>query len=137
MINKRKVVPLGMEEVPELSHSGVRVVVDEAFVPELITLLADPVIRKKFRRILYVVLMGQYDEDLYGREEVSGKAKGVTAMKFKGKMNLRIYCKEVVQDGKKVVLVTALLKKTQKVNKSLKTLLETIGGYQFDLSNVE
>lgn len=136
MINKRKVVPLGMEEVPELGHSGVRVVVDEAFVPELIQLLADPVLRKKFRRILYVVLLGQYDEDLYGREEVSGKAKGVTAMKFKGKQNLRIYCKEVVQDGKKVVLVTALLKKTQKVNKSLKTLLETIGGYQFDLSNV-
>lgn len=118
---------------PELGGSNVQVMVDEAFVGELLEILRDPVILKKFRRILYVVLMNQYDEDLYGREEVSNKAKGVTAMKFKGKMNLRIYCKEVVRNGKKVVMVTGLLKKTQKVNKSLKTLLETIGGYEFDL----
>lgn len=133
MINRKKVIHLGVEGLEELGGSSVQVVVDAGFSKELLEILSDATIRKKFRRILYVVLSNKYDEDLYGREEVSSRAKGVTAMKFKGKMNLRIYCKEIFKDGKKVVMVTACLKKTQKVNKSLKTLLESIGGYEYDI----
>jgi len=58
--------------------------------------------RKKFLRILGVIINGYYNDDLYGKEKVDSNTKNITAMKFKGKFNsnTRIYCKEFFQNGK-------------------------------------
>lgn len=116
---------------PTLAEMNVEVFVDSEFLDDLAKLLADPKLAKKFRRILYVMLRASYDEDLYGREAVSDKAKFITAMKFKGKFNLRIYCKEFFRGGKKIVLIFAFHKKTQKINKQLRDKLEAIGSYEY------
>lgn len=91
--------------------------------------------KRKLARILYVALQGKYDKDLYRKEEVSKKAKGVTAMKFSGKLNGRIYCKEFEEKGtKKIVLVEYLPNKDfQSANShKLKPRLETIGELEYE-----
>ncbi len=92
--------------------------------------------RKKFLRILGVIISGCYNDDLYGREKVDSNTENITAMKFKGKVysNTRIYCKEFFKNGKQVVMITILLKKVQKVkdDKTLKQRLKIIGGYEYE-----
>lgn len=104
---------------------------------EIKEIFEDVRFKKKLQVILFYVLNGQYDEDHYDFEEVSSVAKGVTAMKLKGKIygNIRIICKEFYLNGKKIVAVTAVKKKTQKVNKQLKELCERIGGYEYEFKD--
>lgn len=88
--------------------------------------------KKKFRRILYLILAHRYDSDLYDKEVVSEKSKQVTAMKFKKGKNQRIYCKEYRNtDGKRIVMICSVNKKSQKNDKKLRNLIETIGGYDY------
>ena len=64
---------------------------------------------------------------------VSKKAKNVTAMKFKGKKeNIRIACKEFFKDGKKIVMIVKIIKKSQKNTTKIKNIYERIGGYEYD-----
>ncbi|HNW83789.1 MAG TPA: hypothetical protein PKG52_12955 [bacterium] len=104
---------------------------------EIKEIFEDERFKKKLQVILFYILNGKYDDDLYDFEVVSEKAKGVTAMKFKGGKydNLRIICKEYYQNDKKIVAVTAVKKKTQKVNKQLKELYERIGGYEYEFKD--
>ena len=92
--------------------------------------------RKKFLRILGVIINGYYNDDLYGKEKVDSNTKNITPMKFKGKFNsnTRIYCKEFFQNGKQVVMITMLLKKVQKVkdDKNRKERLKIIGDYEYE-----
>lgn len=71
--------------------------------------------RKKFNRILYEILRHRYNDDLY--RKVSG-FDDVAEMRFVGKYfrNARIYCKEITEKGKRVIMV-CLLYKTQKAIK--------------------
>jgi hypothetical protein len=87
---------------------------------------------KKFRRVVYEMHKNHYNSDLYGKEEVSEKARNVTAIKFKGKENIRIGCKEFFRGGKKVVMIVKIIKKVQKNDKKLKNIYETIGGYDYE-----
>ena len=73
-----------------------------------------------------------YNSDLYGKEEISEKTKNVTAIKFKGKENIRIGCKEFFRRGKKVVMIVKIIKKVQKNDKKLRNIYETIGGYDYE-----
>jgi hypothetical protein len=58
--------------------------------------------------------------------------KCVTAMKFKKGNNERIYCKEFRGgNGKRIVMICSVNKKSQKNEKKLKALIETIGGYEY------
>lgn len=93
--------------------------------------------KTKFQRILVEILSGSYRFKLYDREEVSDRAKGITAMKFSSGsfLNARLYCKEFfMPDGKKVVIISLLEKKKVRnaKDKVIKNLLETIGGYEYD-----
>lgn len=93
---------------------------------------------KKFRHIVDLILSGLRNTELYDKEEINDKAKGVTAMKlFKGQENDRIYCKEyTTEEGKIFVVVAAELrekKKTQKNAHKEKNLIETVAGYEYEL----
>ncbi|HEX2866931.1 MAG TPA: hypothetical protein VHO03_07800 [Ignavibacteriales bacterium] len=133
---KRECIKLPTEKFqkyyPYLKNSPVEIYIDRENSKEILDYLTGR--EKKFKMIVFQILSLRYDDDLYGKEEVSDKAKNVTAMKFKmgKKENIRIYCKEFNVDGKKVVMITKKEKKTQKVNKTLKQLLEIIGGYEYD-----
>ena len=92
---------------------------------------------KKFKRILHVILSGKYDNDFYSQEGREIGIKHVTALKFKGRSNknTRIYCKEIFQNGKKVVLITPLSKKVQKNNTAINNLLRSIEKSTYELKD--
>lgn len=95
--------------------------------------------RDRFRRAIYVLLNGYYNNELYGKENFSNKTKYLTAFKFKkrGNANYRIYCKEYFDNTspniKKVVMISVFNKKTNKISGKLKQHLETIAEYEYDL----
>lgn len=92
---------------------------------------------KKFKYISSIILEGHKNCELYDKEDVSDKAKDVTAMKFfKGQENDRIYCKEISTPlGIKIVVASVLYirKKNTKITKNQKQLIESIGAYQYEI----
>jgi hypothetical protein len=94
--------------------------------------------KKKFQFITDIILGGYANRSLYDKEDISDKAKGVTAMKFfKGQENDRIYCKEIKpESGSHTYIVVAAIlyekKKTKKLNNEQRKIIEKVGGYQYE-----
>jgi hypothetical protein len=88
---------------------------------------------KKVKRIIAVILKNEYYDHIYKIED-----KSVTAIKLKaGKsknQNYRIYCKEIFKDGKKVVLITAHIKKVEKNqdDQTIINIIENIKTYHYE-----
>ncbi len=95
--------------------------------------------KDRFRSAIYVLLKGGYNNELYGKESISNKTKYITAFKFKKRKNsnYRIYCKEHIDEStpniKKVVMITVHNKKTQKIDKRIKSILERISKYNYEI----
>jgi len=93
--------------------------------------------KKKFNYIVEIILKRLRNTDVYDKEEINKKCKGVTAMKFfKGRSNDRIYCKEQTLEDKTFVVVTAELfekKKTQGVKQKSKNIIEKVGSYEYEI----
>ena len=92
---------------------------------------------KKWRHIIELILGGHKNPELYDKEEINDKCKGVTAMKFfKGQENDRIYCKEQATEDGTYIIVTAeilLKKKSNKVTKKEIPLIEKVGQYEYEI----
>jgi hypothetical protein len=122
-----------LNNLEEFKNKNIKIYIDTGIIKDILEILKKESYKKKFRRILYTIFSGDNNTHLYGREDVSGKAKDITAMKFTGKENLRIYCKEFSKSGKKIVMITHLSKKVQSAsNLKIKSVLEAIGGYEYD-----
>ena len=93
--------------------------------------------KKKFRYIAELILRGIRNTELYDKENINNKAKNITAMKFfKGQENARIYCKEQrINNQLFVVICCELLhsKKSQNNNKSIKSLINKISRYEYEI----
>lgn len=93
--------------------------------------------KKKFAFITGIILGNLRNTDVYDKENISDKAKKVTAMKFfKGQENDRIYCKEVTLDDKTFVVIASELfekKKDQGIKQKTKNLIEKVGGYEYEI----
>ncbi|MHA7830695.1 MAG: hypothetical protein ACX93O_06325 [Flagellimonas sp.] len=116
-------------EIPELKESRVRIFIDienKKNKQQIIDLLTTAG-RKKLNTIFACILRCDYLDKIYKRE-----AQGVTAIKFKGgaskNQNIRIYCKEIFDNGKKVVMVSSLVKKVSKnvSNEKILNIIEKI-----------
>lgn len=95
--------------------------------------------KKKWQHIVSIILDGHRNTELYDKEEISDKCKGVTAMKFfKGQENARLYCKEQVTENGIFIIVAAellLRKKSQKVPKKHIPLIEKVGSYEYEIKS--
>ena len=93
--------------------------------------------KKKFRYIAELILRGIRNTELYDKENINNKAKNITAMKFfKGQENARIYCREHRVNNKLFVIICCELlqsKKSQTNNKSIKSLINKISGYEYEI----
>lgn len=93
--------------------------------------------KKKFNYIVDIILNRLRNTDVYDKEEINKKCKGVTAMKFfKGQSNDRIYCKEETLDDKTFIVVAAELfekKKSQGVNQKAKNVIEKVASYEYEI----
>jgi hypothetical protein len=129
-----------LKEFPELRGRDVEIWIDLDNVKEILEIITEKgkdgnyIRQDRFKLILYTLFRYQYNEDLYAQEKINNRASKITAMKFKkhrGK-NIRIYCKEFEQSGKKIVMITSTNKTTQSVGKKLITLIESIGKYEYE-----
>ena len=92
---------------------------------------------KKWKHIVELLLGGHKNTELYDKEEINYKSRGVTAMKFfKGQENDRIYCKEIRTSDNRIIIVTAEIyrkKKTQKISKKEIPVIEKVGSYEYTI----
>lgn len=96
-----------------------------------------PVLTKKFKYVIRLILGGHRNTDLYDKEEINENCKGVTAIKLmKGKLNPRIYCKEITTENKvRVVVCCELLekKKSQKISHKEINLINKVAKYEYEI----
>lgn len=120
-----------LDELPSFCNERVEFYIDVINKDEILNFLLKK--KKKTRRILYEIFSLRYVYDLYDKEEVSDKAKNITAMKFKSRSNERIYCREFfIEDNtiiKKVVMITLYCK--NEMDKKTKKMIENIGDYNY------
>ena len=92
---------------------------------------------KKFKFISDIILGGHKNPNIYDKENINANCKDVTAMKFfKGQENDRIYCKEINTADGTFIVVAAILyenKKSTKLTKEQKNIIEKVGGYQYEI----
>ncbi|OWY22020.1 hypothetical protein C7N43_06305 [Sphingobacteriales bacterium UPWRP_1] len=136
METKREAIRLFPEELGDVFYgtSGVKnveIYVDEKNCVELLSVLKKQ--DKRTKRILYEILRDAYNNDLYRKEAISDKAKDITAMKFTNSPN-RIYCKEFhFENNKKiVVLIRTHNKKSEKIDKKTRNIIESIAEYEYN-----
>jgi hypothetical protein len=131
------------KQFPELSERNIELWIDDKNKDEIFQILFEKnkngkyIRENRFKSILLQIFNYRYSKELYDKEEVSSKAKNITAMKFKNQFgaNWRIYCKEFHDGEKRIIMIVARNKKTQNVNSTLKVLLETIGEYEYDFED--
>ena len=123
------------EEIPELTSSNVEIYFDVENgknYKEILDIL-ELAGSKKLKRIIAVILSKLYLENIYKRED-----KNITAIKIKSgivrNQEYRIYCKEIFQDGKKVVMVSPYLKKVNRNqdDKRIVEIIEKIKSYNYE-----
>lgn len=112
--------------------------IDSQNAEELLSFLnKDKRHKKKFRYIAELILRNIKNTELYDKENINKKAKNVTAMKFfKGQENARIYCKEQRVDNQLFVIICCELvesKKSKSNNKSIKSLIDKISKYEYEI----
>ncbi len=139
-MNTREAIPLPKFELsglyPEERGREVLLYVDTKLAKKLMVLLSNDTIKKKFRQVAEFVLSDNYDKDVYGHEQHSGKSKDVYAIKICVVGNHRIYCKEFYYPGqKRVVMIHYEDKKVEKLDKRLQKMVDRIGGYEYDFKS--
>ncbi len=122
------------KEVPELANSKVEIYFDtenEKNYREIKKIL-ERSSSKRLKLILAIILKNIYPDNIYKVED-----KNVTAIKIKSgvvrNQEYRIYCKEIFKEGKKVVMVTAYLKKVNRNqdDKRIVEIIKTIKNYEY------
>lgn len=112
------------------------IAVDKENAAEITEFLRSNNLSKKFDLICSVILSGIKNPDLYDKEDINSKCKNVTAMKFKGKQNARIYCKEIKQKDKSLVIISSELlpkKKNQKNKEKENNLILKVAEYDYKI----
>mgnify|MGYP001218952323 FL=1 len=114
------------KELAELSNSNVEIYFDienDKTYKEILKILKNAG-RKRIKTIVAVILRNIYLDNIYKIED-----KNVTAIKVKSGISknqeYRIYCREIFQDGKKVVMISPFLKKVNR-NQDDKRIIEII-----------
>lgn len=128
---KRKAV------IIKTSHDGKRcIAVDKENANELLQFFnQDKRYKKKFNYICDLILGNHVNRELYDKEEIDSKSKGVRAIKFfKGQENARVYCKEVTKDEKIMVVVAVEVlerKKQTKLTHKERNIIHRVSSYEY------
>lgn len=120
-------------QLSSVTGRDVLLLMDTRFEKDLMALLSNKKIKKKFRQVAEFVFSDNYNDDIYGSEKNSDKSKDVYAIKICILGNHRIYCKEFyLPNQKRVVMICHVDKKVEKLNKKLRALVDRIGGYEYE-----
>jgi hypothetical protein len=125
-------------EVILSSKDGRRnIAIDQDNHESIMKFLNEKNLAKKFKMRCDIIIRNiSYTSDLYGKEEIDKSCKGITAMKFKGHQNARIYCKELISEDKILIVVVSELlekKKNQKNQFAERRLIKKVAGYEYEI----
>jgi hypothetical protein len=128
---KRKAVLLAIS-----NHSSTLIMVDIDHAKDILPYIMTDGIDKEFREIRELLKENLRNAEKYKKVDVSKKAKDMYEMRFiKGERNDRIYCKEISFSSKRFIIMIELFKgkKSQNIPKIIKSRIEKMGGYEYDL----
>jgi len=123
------------DELPEIANSKVEIYFDienDKNYHDIIKVLENAG-HKRLKLIIAVILRNMYLDNIYKIED-----RNVTAIKIKSgivrNQEYRIYCKEIFQDGKKVVMINSYLKKVNKNqdDKRIVDIINNIKTYNYE-----
>ncbi|MEO8150947.1 MAG: hypothetical protein ABI723_25160 [Bacteroidia bacterium] len=104
----------------------VELYIDYANAYEIISIFREEKNRAKFKIIIRYILRGEYNDDFYKKEDGA-----VTAMRFSGNPNSRIYCIEIqgTEPGTRKIIIMSKSyrhKNVQKNDNKIKALIKSI-----------
>ncbi|MBL7691470.1 MAG: hypothetical protein JNM41_07740 [Flavipsychrobacter sp.] len=91
---------------------------------------------EEFKQIRDIIKQGIRNKEKYCKCDVSDKAHNMYEMRFRRNgRNDRIYCQEVSRSGVRYIIMCELYegKKTQDIPKKIKSRIETMGGYEYEI----
>lgn len=128
---KRKAVLLDQN-----THKTVMFFIDIDNASELLPYLFQKDVQSEFEDIRGILKDNLRNKEKYCKADVSEKAKNMFEMRFTKKgRNDRIYCQEQSVGGKRIIIMSELFegKKTQDIPRRIKSRIETIGTYSYEL----
>ncbi len=124
-------------KIIRISDDGKRkLAIDIKNAEEIIQFINQNRLQNKFDLICRVVLSGIRNTELYDKENINSKCEKITAMKFKGGLNPRIYCQEVKQGNKTLIIIASELHKSKKNQKNQFkeiNLIQKVANYEYDI----
>jgi len=117
-------------------HNKTLILVDCQNADEILPYLYTEGIDQEFKEIRELLKGNLRNREKYKKADVSEKAKNIFEMRFIRKdRNDRIYCQEIAFGGKRHIIMIELFKgkKSQDIPKKIKTRIETMGGYTYEL----
>lgn len=107
--------------------------IDEANAEEILESIPNT---KKFQAIVERILtLKNIYYDHYKREQINEKTRNISAIRFLGNSNIRIYCQEKTTKEGVLYIICAVShnKKVQKNDKKIDTIINKIAEYEFEV----
>jgi len=118
------------------THNTTNIMVDIENAKDILPYIFRANVLSEYLEIRDLLKENLRNKERYCKANVSDKANNVFEMRFiKFGKNDRIYCQETSISGKRFIIMVELFegKKSQDIPKKIKSRLETIGGYDYEL----
>lgn len=118
------------------THQTTIILVDVKNASEILPYLFDSSVSEEFLDIRNILKGNLRNKDKYCKCDVSSKAVDVFEMRFtRNNRNDRIYCLEVSTNKQRLIIMSELFigKKSQEIPKRIKSRIETIGGFEYEI----
>lgn len=118
------------EDFKGIDRASVKLYMDLDNWEEIVEILKND--RPRFKLIVREIFSGRFNDSLYKKED-----ENIAAMRFLGNPNSRIYCKEIRDNGKRVVVMARALphKSKEKNDKKIKDILTGIKNTDYTLTD--
>lgn len=117
-------------------HRTTFIMIDILNASEILPYIMQDNVDKEFREIRELLKENLRNKEKYKKADVSEKAKNIYEMRFvRNNRNDRIYCQEITLGAKRFIVMIELYvgKKTQDISKRIKSRIETMGGFEYEL----
>lgn len=117
-------------------HKTTLIMVDYQNAKEILPYIMKDTVDKEFKEIRDLLKENLRNREKYCKADVSSKAENMFEMRFvKYGRNDRIYCQEMNYSQKRIIIMVELFesKKSQDIPKKIKSRIETMGGYIYEL----
>ncbi len=117
-------------------HQTTFIMVDYQNAGDILPYIMRDSVDKEFKDIRAILKENLRNKEKYCKADVSDKAKNMFEMRFTNNgRNDRIYCQEANFGGKRIIIMVELFegKKSQDIPKKIKSRIETMGGYEYEI----